>query len=231
MYGDYAVAPSTDTTMALSGINKTLLAQFGGEVRCYISDPRVVRRAKADGITRSMAAVDLALGEEEKIFVFGNAPTALFRLLEHKAQVSGVVGVPVVLWARKSRRSWWQVVYRRLPPVVAKGAATSPPPLSCLALQPAGGAMAGRLRRPGGTTVKRYAKATPPAPAPRRRQSRRADGLRQHIIPVSMSRLPASRCVSTWNLRILKASRRWPLSAKDGGDDVDATHGMLILPA
>ncbi|HAT0067072.1 TPA: precorrin-8X methylmutase, partial [Salmonella enterica subsp. enterica serovar Typhimurium] len=33
----------TDTTMALSGINKRLLATFGGECRCYISDPRVVR--------------------------------------------------------------------------------------------------------------------------------------------------------------------------------------------
>jgi len=86
----------TDTTMALAGINKTLLAQFGGEARCYIADPRVVRKAKAEGITRSMAAVDLALAEEgEKLFVFGNAPTALFRLLEHKVPVSGVVGVPV----------------------------------------------------------------------------------------------------------------------------------------
>lgn len=86
----------TDTTMALSGINKTLLAQFGSEVRCYISDPRVVRQAKEQGITRSMAAVDLALGEAgDKVFVFGNAPTALFRLLERNTDVCGVVGVPV----------------------------------------------------------------------------------------------------------------------------------------
>lgn len=86
----------TDTTMALSGINKTLLAKSGGECRCYISDPRVVREAKAQGITRSMAAVDIAMKEEgDKIFVFGNAPTALFRLLEHPVAVSGVIGVPV----------------------------------------------------------------------------------------------------------------------------------------
>lgn len=86
----------TDTTMALSGINKTLLAKFGGECRCYISDPRVVAQAKAQGITRSMAAVDIAVTEEsEKVFVFGNAPTALFRLLKHDAAVNGVVGVPV----------------------------------------------------------------------------------------------------------------------------------------
>ncbi|HGH5977273.1 TPA: cobalt-precorrin-8 methylmutase [Kluyvera georgiana] len=87
----------TDTTMALSGINKNLLATFGGECRCYISDPRVVREAKAQGITRSMAAVDIAAKEEgDKVFVFGNAPTALFRLLEHtELDVSGVIGVPV----------------------------------------------------------------------------------------------------------------------------------------
>ena len=41
----------TDTTMALSGINKTLLAKFGGECRCYISDPRVVAEAKAQGLS------------------------------------------------------------------------------------------------------------------------------------------------------------------------------------
>lgn len=66
----------TDTTMALSGINKRLLATFGSECRCYISDPRVVRAAKTQGITRSMAAVDIAIAEEEKnkLFVFGNAP-------------------------------------------------------------------------------------------------------------------------------------------------------------
>lgn len=86
----------TDTTMALSGINKRLLAKFGTECRCYIADPKVAEQALAQSITRSMAAVDVALKEEgEKIFVFGNAPTALFRLLELKPEVSGVVGVPV----------------------------------------------------------------------------------------------------------------------------------------
>lgn len=86
----------TDTTMALSGINKTLLQKLGCECRCYISDPRVVAAAKAQGITRSMAAVDIALAESgEKLFVFGNAPTALFRLLEQQAEPTAVIGVPV----------------------------------------------------------------------------------------------------------------------------------------
>ncbi|MFL4364997.1 cobalt-precorrin-8 methylmutase [Enterobacter asburiae] len=110
----------TDTTMALSGINKTLLATFGGECRCYISDPRVVAQAKAQGITRSMAAVDIAVTEEsEKIFVFGNAPTALFRLLEHDVAVSGVVGVPVgFVGAAESKEA---LTYSHLPAIAALG--------------------------------------------------------------------------------------------------------------
>ena len=110
----------TDTTMALSGINKTLLAKFGGECRCYISDPRVVRAAKEQGITRSMAAVDIAVKEEgEKLFVFGNAPTALFRLLEHDVAVSGVVGVPVgFVGAEESKDALTQ---SNLPAIAALG--------------------------------------------------------------------------------------------------------------
>lgn len=110
----------TDTTMALSGINKTLLAKMGGECRCYISDPRVVAQAKAQGITRSMAAVDIAVTEEsEKVFVFGNAPTALFRLLEHDVAVSGVVGVPVgFVGAAESKEA---LTHSQLPAIAALG--------------------------------------------------------------------------------------------------------------
>lgn len=110
----------TDTTMALSGINKTLLARFGGECRCFISDPRVMAQAKAQGITRSMAAVDIAVEEKgEKIFVFGNAPTALFRLLEHDVAVSGVVGVPVgFVGAAESKEA---LTRSRLPAIAALG--------------------------------------------------------------------------------------------------------------
>jgi len=91
----------TDTTMALSGINKTDLARLGCEIRCFIGDPEVAAQARAAGMTRSMAAVDRAIQTPGKsLFVFGNAPTALFRLLEHCAAGQGtrpeaVIGVPV----------------------------------------------------------------------------------------------------------------------------------------
>lgn len=110
----------TDTTMALSGINKRLLAQFGGQCRCYIADPQVAEQALAQNITRSMAAVDVALKEEgEKIFVFGNAPTALFRLLELNPEVSGVVGVPVgFVGAEESKAA---LAASQLPAIAALG--------------------------------------------------------------------------------------------------------------
>jgi precorrin-8X/cobalt-precorrin-8 methylmutase len=90
----------TDTNMALSGINKTRLDNLGCRYFCYVSDARVVEAAKRQQITRSMAAVDIACQEPgEKIFVFGNAPTALFRLLEltqnEQSEVAAVIGVPV----------------------------------------------------------------------------------------------------------------------------------------
>ncbi|WP_431222766.1 cobalt-precorrin-8 methylmutase [Serratia sp. L9] len=110
----------TDTTMALSGINKTFLQQMGCECRCYISDPRVVATANAQGITRSMAAVDIALAESgEQLFVFGNAPTALFRLLERQAEPVAVIGVPVgFVGAAESKEA---LKNSQLPGIVANG--------------------------------------------------------------------------------------------------------------
>ncbi|WP_410015127.1 cobalt-precorrin-8 methylmutase [Sodalis sp. C49] len=94
----------TDTTMALSGINKTALAQLGGKAACYIGDAGIAEQARAQGMTRSMAAVDYVVARagrepDNSLFVFGNAPTALFRLLEHVGRSDyrpqGVIGVPV----------------------------------------------------------------------------------------------------------------------------------------
>ena len=93
----------TDTTMAMSGINKRKLAAFGGEVHCYVADPEVVRRAKEEGTTRSAAAVDKAVREAKEkgvplIFAVGNAPTALLALEEkiHQGYMPElVIAVPV----------------------------------------------------------------------------------------------------------------------------------------
>lgn len=93
----------TDTTMAMSGINKRRLASFGGEVHCHIADPDVAEAAKKAGTTRSAAAVDKAVlaAQEEGlplIFAVGNAPTALIALEEKIRQgyrPELVIAVPV----------------------------------------------------------------------------------------------------------------------------------------
>ena len=90
----------TDTTMALSGINKTKLAALGASCKCFVSNEEVAKLAKEKGMTRSMAAVYyIASLPGKKIFVLGNAPTALFKVMELVAtgelEVEAVVGVPV----------------------------------------------------------------------------------------------------------------------------------------
>ena len=73
----------TDTNMALSGINKSKLRDLGCEYKCLVADERTKELAKEKGITRSMAAVELAMKDEgRKIFVLGNAPTALYKVIE-----------------------------------------------------------------------------------------------------------------------------------------------------
>jgi len=89
----------TDTRMAFSGINKRALEQTGCIVDCFIGDEEIFRIAEAEGITRSMAAMDHAAETGVDIFVVGNAPTALFRIGElintGKACPRLIVGVPV----------------------------------------------------------------------------------------------------------------------------------------
>ena len=50
----------TDTRMAMSGINKRVLAQFGGEVYNFMADPDVAEMAKKNGTTRAVACMDRA---------------------------------------------------------------------------------------------------------------------------------------------------------------------------
>lgn len=89
----------TDTNMALSGINKRALEKLNGKAICYVNLEEVHKEAKEKEITRSMAAVEKACEDNVDIFVFGNAPTALFKLKElikeKKAKPKLIVAVPV----------------------------------------------------------------------------------------------------------------------------------------
>ncbi len=73
----------TDTNMAKSGINKSSLKRFGGNVICYMADKDIAEKAKINGTTRAAASMEKAaeLGDNN-IFAIGNAPTALIKLRE-----------------------------------------------------------------------------------------------------------------------------------------------------
>lgn len=90
----------TDTNMARVGIRQKEVAEFGGKVSCLIADGAVVQKARISGSTRALAAVDMAVADMEGgIYVVGNAPTALLRLIElireKKANPALVIGFPV----------------------------------------------------------------------------------------------------------------------------------------
>ena len=89
----------TDTNMALAGINKKKLAEFGGESHCFMADDDVAASARAENLTR--AAVSMKKASRIKkplIFAIGNAPTALVELCElikNGFKPVAVIGVPV----------------------------------------------------------------------------------------------------------------------------------------
>jgi precorrin-8X/cobalt-precorrin-8 methylmutase len=88
-----------DTQMVAAGITRSRLPA-GNEVVCTLNDPRVPARAAELATTRTAAAIEL--WQERlagSLVVVGNAPTALFRLLELLAdgapRPAAVLGVPV----------------------------------------------------------------------------------------------------------------------------------------
>jgi len=88
-----------DVEMVRHGVI-TRLMPAGNEVLCLLNDPRVREIAARDATTRSAAQVDLwAERMEGAVIAIGNAPTALFRLLElidaGAPKPAAIIGVPV----------------------------------------------------------------------------------------------------------------------------------------
>jgi precorrin-8X/cobalt-precorrin-8 methylmutase len=80
-----------DTRMVAGGITKL-------EATVPLLDPRTPELAASEGITRTAAAMRLAAAETGPgaVWVVGNAPTALFELLEHPPPDPAlIVGLPV----------------------------------------------------------------------------------------------------------------------------------------
>jgi precorrin-8X/cobalt-precorrin-8 methylmutase len=80
----------TDVGMVAAGVT-------GHQTRCLVSHPRARALSKQLGITRSAAGFRLAAEEagEGAVWVVGNAPTALFELLELDVRPDLVIGLPV----------------------------------------------------------------------------------------------------------------------------------------
>jgi precorrin-8X/cobalt-precorrin-8 methylmutase len=88
-----------DAAMVASGVTRRRLPA-GNEIVCTLADPRVPGLAASLGTTRSAAAVDL-WGERlgGAVVAIGNAPTALFRVLElieaGAPRPAAILGLPV----------------------------------------------------------------------------------------------------------------------------------------
>jgi precorrin-8X/cobalt-precorrin-8 methylmutase len=88
-----------DTAMVAAGVTRSRLPA-GNEVLCTFSDPSVPELAAQLETTRTAAAIELWRDRlRGAVVVVGNAPTALFRLLEiieeGVAPPAAVIGVPV----------------------------------------------------------------------------------------------------------------------------------------
>jgi len=88
-----------DAEMVARGVTRTRLPA-GNEVICTLNDPRVAALAEKLGTTRSAAAVDFWLDRlAGAIVAIGNAPTALFRLLDlidaGAPKPAAILGIPV----------------------------------------------------------------------------------------------------------------------------------------
>lgn len=114
-----------DVEMVRSGINRTAVSELGLTLSCLIHEPAVADEAKRLGTTRAAAAMErtLELVPENGVFVIGNAPTALFVLLENvqagKARPALVVGTPVGFVGAAESKEWLETF--SLPWITVRG--------------------------------------------------------------------------------------------------------------
>ena len=114
----------TDTKMVKAGINLKRLRKYNTKVFCAISHPEVVKEARSSGKTRAAVAMKkMICSMDGSIIAIGNAPTALFELLElvkntsHKPSL--IVGVPVgLVGARESKE---ELMKEAIPYITVQG--------------------------------------------------------------------------------------------------------------
>ncbi len=99
-----------DVEMVKQGVTKRMISR---EPLCFLNDPRTIKISKDKGETRSMAALSLWQDHlKGSIVLIGNAPTALFRLLEMLEagcpKPALIIGMPVgFVGAAESKQALW----------------------------------------------------------------------------------------------------------------------------
>jgi precorrin-8X/cobalt-precorrin-8 methylmutase len=112
-----------DARMVAGGVTRARLPATN-EVICTLADPATPELAKKLGTTRTAAAIDLWLPRlPGSIVAVGNAPTALFRLLELIAagasRPAAIIGMPVgFVGAAESKEA---LIASGLPSIVIRG--------------------------------------------------------------------------------------------------------------
>ena len=113
-----------DAKMIASGVTRSRLPA-ANEISCLLDDPRVPARARELGTTRSAAALSLFADRlEGAVVAIGNAPTALFQLLEMLDTTSirpaAIIGVPVGFVGAVESKAALELE-RRVPFLVVRG--------------------------------------------------------------------------------------------------------------
>ncbi len=114
-----------DTNMIVNGLSKNALGSFNCKPYCLVNDEKVSKEAKQRGVTRSIVGMEYAAKDPQtKVFLIGNAPTALYTLLEMieegKCEVPAlIVAVPVgFVGAAESKE---EVIKHNTPYIRVKG--------------------------------------------------------------------------------------------------------------
>ncbi len=108
----HGAAVLCDIEMVSHGISKRYVQ---GPVHCFLNAPSVAERARQTGATRSMAAMqEWPAHLAGAIVAIGNAPTALFHLLElldaGAPRPALIIGMPVgFINAAESKQALWEI--------------------------------------------------------------------------------------------------------------------------
>jgi precorrin-8X/cobalt-precorrin-8 methylmutase len=113
-----------DANMVVSGVTRARLAQKN-DILCFLDAPGLAELAAREHTTRSAAALTLWKDRlDGAVVAIGNAPTALFRLLElldeQGARPAAVIGVPVgFVGAAESKEAL--IADGRVPALIVRG--------------------------------------------------------------------------------------------------------------